>query len=79
MEMDQTQSNGTALESVTNKINEGIEKGRYTWAQVQEAVKTKSKVAVETTDHYVHENPWQVIGIAAGLGLIVGLLLAPRD
>jgi ElaB/YqjD/DUF883 family membrane-anchored ribosome-binding protein len=30
--------------------------------------------AARTTDHYVRENPWGVIGAAAGLGLIIGLL-----
>lgn len=29
---------------------------------------------VEDTDEYVHENPWRVIGIAAGAGLLIGLL-----
>jgi ElaB/YqjD/DUF883 family membrane-anchored ribosome-binding protein len=29
----------------------------------------------ETTDGYVHERPWAVIGAAAGVGLLIGLLL----
>ena len=63
------------LENITDQINQGIEKGRYTWAQIQAQVSTKSKAAAEATDAYVHENPWKVVGMAAGLGLIVGLLL----
>jgi ElaB/YqjD/DUF883 family membrane-anchored ribosome-binding protein len=39
----------------------------------------KTRYAAETTDQYVHENPWQVVGIAAGLGFIIGLLMAPRS
>jgi len=35
------------------------------------------KVA-RTTDNYVRENPWGVIGAAAGIALIIGLL-ARRD
>lgn len=34
--------------------------------------------AARTTDAYVHDNPWAVIGAAAGVGLIIGLL-ARRD
>jgi ElaB/YqjD/DUF883 family membrane-anchored ribosome-binding protein len=30
-------------------------------------------------DAYVHENPWAAIGVAAGIGLIVGLMLGRRD
>ena len=29
----------------------------------------------ETTDDYVRERPWAVIGTAAGVGLLIGLLL----
>jgi ElaB/YqjD/DUF883 family membrane-anchored ribosome-binding protein len=63
------------LENITDQIEQGIEQGRYTWKQIQENVTTKTKAAAEATDAYVHENPWKVVGMAAGLGLIVGLLL----
>lgn len=63
------------LENITDQINQGIEKGRYTWAQIQDQVGAKTKAAAEATDAYVHENPWKVVGMAAGLGLIIGLLL----
>ena len=36
----------------------------------------KGAAAVKFTDEYAHENPWQLIGIAAGVGLLIGLLLA---
>jgi ElaB/YqjD/DUF883 family membrane-anchored ribosome-binding protein len=45
---------------------------------MQEALMEKTKAAAETTDQYVHENPWKAIGVAASLGLIVGLLLRRR-
>jgi ElaB/YqjD/DUF883 family membrane-anchored ribosome-binding protein len=30
------------------------------------------------TDGFVHENPWQVVGIAAVVGLVVGILASRR-
>jgi len=30
------------------------------------------------TDVYVHDNPWRSIGIAAGIGFLVGLLTGRR-
>ncbi|RYF38205.1 MAG: DUF883 family protein, partial [Comamonadaceae bacterium] len=38
----------------------------------------KTKAAAKATDEYVHESPWTSIGIAAGLGLVVGLVLSRR-
>ena len=63
------------LDNITDQIEQGIEQGRYTSKQIQDTVTTKSKAAAEATDAYVHENPWKVVGMAAGLGLIIGLLL----
>ena len=77
MENEQTRSG--ELESLTDQINEGIRSGKYSWREIQGAVMQKTRYAAETTDQYVHENPWQVVGIAAGLGFILGLLMAPRS
>ena len=42
----------------------------------------KASAASRSTHEYVHENPWQAVGIAAALagltGLIAGLLIARR-
>jgi ElaB/YqjD/DUF883 family membrane-anchored ribosome-binding protein len=72
-----TESAGSALESLTEQIHEGIRRGKYSWGEIQEAVMDKTREAAANTDQYVHENPWKVIGIAAGLGLVLGLLMAP--
>ena len=64
------------LENITDQIEEGIQKGRYTWSEIQQTVSEKTKAAAEATDAYVHENPWKVVGMAAGLGLIIGLILS---
>jgi ElaB/YqjD/DUF883 family membrane-anchored ribosome-binding protein len=29
-------------------------------------------------DDYVHDNPWRSVGVAAGFGFIVGLLIGRR-
>lgn len=38
----------------------------------------RAKDAARVTDDYVHDNPWQAIGIAAAVGLIAGLLISRR-
>ena len=38
----------------------------------------RAKDAAKATDDYVHENPWQAIGIAAAVGLVAGLLMSRR-
>jgi ElaB/YqjD/DUF883 family membrane-anchored ribosome-binding protein len=43
-------------------------------AGVQVIVIEKSRKAAHATDDSVHEHPWTFIGIAAGVGVLVGLL-----
>jgi ElaB/YqjD/DUF883 family membrane-anchored ribosome-binding protein len=51
-------------------------KARITEEQVALLVKTKE--AARATDAYVHENPWRAVGVAAGFGLLIGLLSGRR-
>jgi len=38
----------------------------------------RARVAARVTDDYVHDNPWQAIGIAAAVGFVAGLLMNRR-
>jgi ElaB/YqjD/DUF883 family membrane-anchored ribosome-binding protein len=42
------------------------------WAQRQAI---RAKEAFEASDRYVHEQPWQTVGIAAVTGLLIGCLV----
>ena len=66
------------LESITDQIQDGLEKGRYTLSQLQTAVMDRTKNAAESTDQIVHDNPWAAIGIAATIGVLLGFLLPRR-
>ncbi|MDU1266888.1 MAG: hypothetical protein E6962_04855 [Escherichia coli] len=47
-------------------------------SETLEEVLRSSKQAVYRADDYVHEKPWQGIGVGAAVGLVLGLLLARR-
>lgn len=66
------------LETITDQIHQGIEKGRYTLSQLQTSVMSRTKQAAESTDEMVHENPWAAIGVAALAGVMLGFMLPRR-
>jgi len=39
----------------------------------------QARIATKTADTYVRDNPWQVAGIAAVVGIALGVLLARRS
>ncbi|KMQ80792.1 putative transmembrane protein [Candidatus Burkholderia pumila] len=44
-------------------------------ADAQVVVIERGKKAARATDDYVHEHPWTSIGIAAGIGMVIGMLI----
>jgi ElaB/YqjD/DUF883 family membrane-anchored ribosome-binding protein len=46
---------------------------------MEEAAVEKAKQAAKVTDEYVHENPWQSVIIAGGVGFLIGYLASRRD
>jgi ElaB/YqjD/DUF883 family membrane-anchored ribosome-binding protein len=64
------------------KLTEARAKAEASLAQARERIKVAEEDAVKRSremlgdaEHYVRHNPWQSVGIAAGAGLILGLLL----
>jgi ElaB/YqjD/DUF883 family membrane-anchored ribosome-binding protein len=47
-------------------------------ADAEAAVIEKARQAGRAADDYVHENPWSSVGIAAGVGFLIGLLVGRR-
>ncbi|MFM9982440.1 MAG: YqjD family protein [Burkholderiales bacterium] len=44
----------------------------------EQALREKTKEAARATDEYVHDHPWQAVGVAAGVGFLLGLLVSRR-
>lgn len=44
----------------------------------EDVAREKTKAAVNVTEDFVHEHPWTSVGIAAGVGLIIGILIGRR-
>lgn len=60
------------------RIESGLATTRKTLADRTDQVQRQAKAAMATSDRYVHEQPWQSVGIAAFAGLLVGFLIARR-
>ena len=60
------------------RIQESLRVAKDKLARSQEVVVDKTKAAARATDDYVHDHPWGAVGIAAAVGLVVGMLISRR-
>ena len=69
---------GAAISSIRNKALETLAGAKESLSGVEGKLLEKAKVAADGTDDFVHRNPWEAVGVAAGLGLLIGLLIGRR-
>jgi ElaB/YqjD/DUF883 family membrane-anchored ribosome-binding protein len=69
---------GEGAADLRGRVQARMNQAKIELIHLQEAAVAKVKAAGHATDEFVHENPWKSIGIAAGLGLVVGLLVIRR-
>ncbi len=69
---------GEKAASARERIQESLHRAKVKLADAEDAIVGKTKQAAHATDVYVHENPWHAVGVAAGIGLLIGLLIGRR-
>jgi ElaB/YqjD/DUF883 family membrane-anchored ribosome-binding protein len=69
---------GESAADIRSRVQEKMNQAKADLINLQDAAVAKAKAAGHATDEFVHENPWKSIGIAAGVGLVVGLLIGRR-
>jgi ElaB/YqjD/DUF883 family membrane-anchored ribosome-binding protein len=69
---------GDQADELRNKIHESLLRARETLQLTEDSMRERGKAAVTATEDYVQTNPWQAVGIAAGVGFLIGLLATRR-
>jgi ElaB/YqjD/DUF883 family membrane-anchored ribosome-binding protein len=69
---------GEAVAAMRAKVGESLAVAKLKLTEAEELALEKAKAAAAATDEYVHEHPWHAVGIAAGVGLVIGLLIGRR-
>jgi ElaB/YqjD/DUF883 family membrane-anchored ribosome-binding protein len=69
---------GDRVSAARTRMEDSLRTARVKLAEAQEVVVDKAKAAARATDDYVHANPWRSVGIAAGAGLVIGMLISRR-
>ena len=73
-----TSVGGEKAAAARESVEENLATAKKRLRDLQGSAVERATDAARATDDYVHENPWQVIAIAAGVGVLVGLVLSAR-
>jgi ElaB/YqjD/DUF883 family membrane-anchored ribosome-binding protein len=69
---------GDKVAELRLRMGDNLRAARHKLEDAEAAIRDKAREAARATDDYVHENPWRSIGVAAGAGLVIGLLIGRR-
>lgn len=66
---------GEKVTAIRAKMTARLSDAREKFMATERQVVEKTRAAAKATDEYVHENPWQSVLIASGVGFIVGFIV----
>jgi ElaB/YqjD/DUF883 family membrane-anchored ribosome-binding protein len=67
---------GDKADQARSKASDSLRAAKERLSDVQDDVLDRSRDYVKQGQKYVRDNPWQSVGVAAGIGLLLGVLLA---
>jgi len=69
---------GEKFAATRQRVQDSLERAKAELAGVEDVLVEQGRQAARAADDYVRTNPWQAVGIAAGIGVIIGLLMTRR-
>ena len=69
---------GDKVSELRSKAQDHLTNAKAKLAEAEAALIDKAKQVGRAADDYVQDNPWRSVGVAAGIGFLVGLLIGRR-
>lgn len=61
------------------RVTRAVESAKESLSGGAETIKRQAQRVATTADDYVHDSPWQAVGIAAVVGAVAGILATRRS
>lgn len=69
---------GERIEKIRARAEESLRAARNRLEIAGKTMQESATQAAHSVDDQVHRNPWTAVGVAAGVGLVLGILLGRR-
>jgi ElaB/YqjD/DUF883 family membrane-anchored ribosome-binding protein len=67
---------GEGIDALRVRLRTHADSVQAALADAQSSAQRRYRSATVQTERYVRQNPWQALGIAAGVGFVLGLLVS---
>ena len=69
---------GERISAARARAEESLRTARESLEDASDEIVARARDASRLADDYVNHNPWQAVGIAAGVGFLIGYLIGRR-
>lgn len=75
---DAAEEGGEKARDMRRQVEEKLAKAKVRMQELEGQLADRTRACARATDDYVHDHPWQAVGVGAAFGLLLGLLLSRR-
>ncbi len=69
---------GEKVAAARARVQDSLDSAKLKLALLGAVAADQARAAVRATDDYVHDHPWQSVGIAAMVGLVLGMMISRK-
>lgn len=69
---------GERAQAARAQVADSVAKAQAGLEDLESQLEERTKLLVEDATRYVRDNPWQSVGIAAAVGVVLGMILGRR-
>ena len=69
---------GEKVSELRGQAEANLKKAKARLGMLEKGAVAQARKLASNSDDYVHENPWTAVGVGAGVGLLLGLLIGRK-
>lgn len=70
------QATGQQAQDLRSRAGEKLQHAQAQLGALQQRLSERSRATMHATDDWVHAHPWGAVGLGAGVGFLIGLLVS---
>ncbi|MEX0961133.1 MAG: DUF883 family protein [Burkholderiales bacterium] len=69
---------GEKVSAARARAQDNLRVAKERLREAEQLAEDKARAAAKAADEYVQDHPWQSVGVAAAIGVVIGMLIARR-